>query len=168
MNWPVNKKVNIINSSQNEGLSPSGNSSKLRLIWLNFIAPFFGFHPTALSDFTFFPDFQLFRPEHHWRDLSSRNAHLEHQNCSRICFTKISYRSVGRSFSGLNRRTSPWLFVCLFVYSCTRNLSAIWNIKVILVGQHSSKRGRGSKSQNRPHLRNELYFSQYVLWMCIS
>jgi hypothetical protein len=24
-----------------------------------------GFHPTALSVFTFFSDFQLFRPEHH-------------------------------------------------------------------------------------------------------
>jgi hypothetical protein len=37
---------------------------------------------TALSVFTFFPpDFHLFRPEHHRRDVSSRNAHLVHQNC---------------------------------------------------------------------------------------
>jgi hypothetical protein len=34
---------------------------------------------------------QLFRPEHHWRDLSSQNAHLVHQNCQRINFTDISY-----------------------------------------------------------------------------
>jgi hypothetical protein len=42
----------------------------------------FGFHPTALSVFTFFfsSDFQPFRPEHNWRDLSSRNEHLVHQN----------------------------------------------------------------------------------------
>jgi hypothetical protein len=35
----------------------------------------------------FSSDFQLFRPEYHWRDLSSRNAHLVHQNWYRISFT---------------------------------------------------------------------------------
>jgi hypothetical protein len=35
--------------------------------------------------FNFF--FQLFRPEYYWRDLSSRNAHLLHQNWYRISFT---------------------------------------------------------------------------------
>jgi hypothetical protein len=32
----------------------------------------------------FFPDFQLFQPEHHWKDLISRNAHLVHQSLYRI------------------------------------------------------------------------------------
>jgi hypothetical protein len=32
-------------------------------------------------------NFQLFRPEYHWRDLSSPNAHLVHQNWYRISFT---------------------------------------------------------------------------------
>jgi hypothetical protein len=34
----------------------------------------------------FFSDFQLFWPEYHWRDLSSRNAHLVHQNWYRMSF----------------------------------------------------------------------------------
>jgi hypothetical protein len=34
-----------------------------------------------------FSDFQLFRPEYHWRDLISRNAHLLHQNWYCISFT---------------------------------------------------------------------------------
>jgi hypothetical protein len=57
-------------------------------IWHNFMAlclvfiwRFFQF-----SHF-FFSDFQLFRTEHHWRDLSCRNAHLVHQNWERISFT---------------------------------------------------------------------------------
>jgi hypothetical protein len=41
----------------------------------------------SYTGFTFFSDFQLFRPEYHWRDLSSRNAHLVHQNWYRISFT---------------------------------------------------------------------------------
>jgi hypothetical protein len=37
--------------------------------------------------YTIFSDFQIFRPEYHWRDLSRRNAHLVHQNWYRISFT---------------------------------------------------------------------------------
>jgi hypothetical protein len=47
----------------------------------------FGF-PGSCTVFTIFlSDFQLFQPEYHWRDLSSRNAHLVHQNWYRISFT---------------------------------------------------------------------------------
>jgi hypothetical protein len=49
--------------------------------------PLIHFVSSALSVFTFFPpDFQLFRPKYHWRDLSSRNAHLVHQNWLLISF----------------------------------------------------------------------------------
>jgi hypothetical protein len=34
-----------------------------------------------------FSDFQLFRPEYHWRDLISPNVHLVNQNWYRISFT---------------------------------------------------------------------------------
>jgi hypothetical protein len=58
------------------------HSSILRQIWLNcktlclvFIWRLFQFSHfcSRISNF--------FRPEHHWRDLSSRNVHLVHQNC---------------------------------------------------------------------------------------
>jgi hypothetical protein len=39
----------------------------------------FLFPISNISDLHFL-DFQLFRPEHYWRDLISRNAHLVHQN----------------------------------------------------------------------------------------
>jgi hypothetical protein len=39
-----------------------------------------------LTDFSVF---QLFWPEHHWRDFSSRNAHLVHQNWYRVSFTLL-------------------------------------------------------------------------------
>lgn len=32
----------------------------------------------------------------------------------------------------------------------------------------SNVRTRGSKGQNRPHLKTESYFSSYMLWMSIS
>jgi hypothetical protein len=43
----------------------------------------------ALSQFShfFLSDFQFFRPEYHWRDLISPNAHLVHQNWYRVSFT---------------------------------------------------------------------------------
>jgi hypothetical protein len=44
---------------------------------------------SCFSSHFFFSDFQLFRPEHHRRDLSSWNAHLVHQNCLRISFTFV-------------------------------------------------------------------------------
>jgi hypothetical protein len=45
--------------------------SELKFIW----------RLLQFSHLFFFSDFQLFRPEHHWRDWSSRNSHLVHQNC---------------------------------------------------------------------------------------
>jgi hypothetical protein len=54
------------------------HSSILRRIWLSFMAQYLVF--SALIQFSQ-SDFQLFRPEYHWRDLSSRNAHLVHQIC---------------------------------------------------------------------------------------
>jgi hypothetical protein len=39
-------------------------------------------------------DFQLFRPDRHWRDLISRNAHLVHQNWHRMSFTLHPTRCV--------------------------------------------------------------------------
>jgi hypothetical protein len=44
--------------------------------------------------FTFISDFQLFRSEYHWRDFSSRNAHLVHQHWCRISFTLDLYWGV--------------------------------------------------------------------------
>jgi hypothetical protein len=64
------------------------HNSILRSIWLNFMAICLVFIGSFKLFTFFFPlDFQLFRPEHHWRDLSSRNAHLVHQNWYRISFT---------------------------------------------------------------------------------
>jgi hypothetical protein len=87
MNNTVKKKVNFINSSENEGLSPSCialsfdgfGSISWHTIWVFFSA--------LIESSQCFLDFQLFRPEYHWRDLSSRNAHLVHQNWYRISFT---------------------------------------------------------------------------------
>jgi hypothetical protein len=60
--------------------------SILRRIWLNFMAQHFGLF-SAFNIFHNFLDFQLFRPEYHWKDLISRNAHLVHQNWYRISCT---------------------------------------------------------------------------------
>jgi hypothetical protein len=67
--------------------------SFLRRIWLNFMA--LVFFPGFLHSFhNFFSRISnFFRPEYHWRDLSSRNAHLVHQDWYRISF--ISYRTYG-------------------------------------------------------------------------
>jgi hypothetical protein len=81
MNWTVKKKVNFVNSSQNEGSSPWGitlsfdgfGSISCHSVWFSSDGSF-SFH-------FFSPDFQRFRTEHHWRDLISRNANLVHQNC---------------------------------------------------------------------------------------
>jgi hypothetical protein len=57
------------------------HSSILWRIWLNFMALCLVFIRRLFQFSYFFPsDFQLFWPEYHWRDLSSRNAHLVHQN----------------------------------------------------------------------------------------
>jgi hypothetical protein len=85
MNKTVKKKVNVIISSQNDGLSLSCialsfdgfGSISWHSIW------FFG----SYTVFTIVYGFPTFRPEYHWRDLSSRNAHLVHQNWYRISFT---------------------------------------------------------------------------------
>jgi hypothetical protein len=90
MNWTVKKKQNFVNSYQNEGLSPSCialffdrfGSMSWHSIWFSSDGSF-SFHIFSLN-------YQLFRPEHHWRDLSSRNVHLVHQNCSRISFTSMA------------------------------------------------------------------------------
>jgi hypothetical protein len=55
------------------------HSSILRRIWLNFMTLCLVLI-RRLSQFHFLSDFPLFRPEHHWRDLSSRNAHLVRQH----------------------------------------------------------------------------------------
>jgi hypothetical protein len=59
--------------------------SILRRIWLNFMAQYLVFS-TLVQISHFLPDFQLFRPQYHWRDLISRNVHLVHQNWYRITF----------------------------------------------------------------------------------
>jgi hypothetical protein len=82
MNWTVKEKVNFINSSQNEGLSPS-------CIALSFggFGSISGHFAYVLTVFTIISDFILFRSDHHWRDFISRNAHLVHQNGYRVSFT---------------------------------------------------------------------------------
>jgi hypothetical protein len=75
------KNVNFVNSSQNEGLSPSG----IALSFDGFVS--ISWHPVWFSSdssfnfLIFVLGFQLFWPEHHWRDFSCWNAHLVHQNC---------------------------------------------------------------------------------------
>jgi hypothetical protein len=72
------------------------HSSVLRQIWLNSMALYLFFCFFYLFLYTFhnsFRDFQLFRPEYHWRDLSSRNPHLVHQNWYRTSFT---FQPLGR------------------------------------------------------------------------
>jgi hypothetical protein len=56
----VKKKVNFVNSSQKEGLSLSDIALSFHGFGSIFYGTLFGFHPTALSVFIFFPDFQLF------------------------------------------------------------------------------------------------------------
>jgi hypothetical protein len=82
-------KNKFINSSQNEGLSPSCialSFNRFGSISWHSICFFF----SALVHFWrffLFSHFQLFRAGYHWKDLSSRNAHLVHQNWYRISFT---------------------------------------------------------------------------------
>jgi hypothetical protein len=60
MNWTVKEKVKFENSSQNEGLSPSGIALSFD-DFAQFHDTLFGFHPTALSVFTyFFSGFPIF------------------------------------------------------------------------------------------------------------
>jgi hypothetical protein len=91
MNKTVKKKVNLINTSQNEGSSPSC----LALSFDRFGSISWNSTFSALLQFShfFFSDFHLFRPEYHWRELISRNAHLVHQNWHRISFTFITVTS---------------------------------------------------------------------------
>jgi hypothetical protein len=70
------------------------HSSILRRIWLNFMAQYLVFSAHIQFSF-FFSDFQLFRPEYHWRDLSSRNAHLVHQKWYHISFTSFEWYVLG-------------------------------------------------------------------------
>jgi hypothetical protein len=80
----MNKTTVKRNSSQNEGLSPSCIALSFdgfgSISWhsICFFSAFVQF-----SQF-FSSDFQLFRPEYHWGDLSNRNAHLVHQTWYRI------------------------------------------------------------------------------------
>jgi hypothetical protein len=72
-NWPAGPKERRTISLR--------HSSILRRIWLNFMALCLVFIRRLFHRIHFFSsDFQLFRTEHHWRDLSSPNAHLVHQN----------------------------------------------------------------------------------------
>jgi hypothetical protein len=48
------EKVNFVNSSQNEGLSPSGIALSFNGFGSIFHGTLFGFHPTALSVLPFF------------------------------------------------------------------------------------------------------------------
>jgi hypothetical protein len=86
LNWTVKKNVNSMNSSQNEGLSPS-------CIALSFdgFGSICGVFRALLQFSHFFPTFQLFRSEHHWGDLVTWNAHLVHQYLYHISFTSIGW-----------------------------------------------------------------------------
>jgi hypothetical protein len=85
MNNSVKKKVNSIKFFSNKGLSPSCITLSFdgfgSISWhiICFFGSFYSFHN--------FSDLQLFRPEYHWRDLISRDAHLVHWNWYRISFT---------------------------------------------------------------------------------
>jgi hypothetical protein len=121
------------------------HSSILRRIWLSFMAQCLVFSAhTQLSHF-FFPDSQLFRPDYHWRNLSSRNAHLVHQNCYRISFTSqrcyVDNLSsackyfLGSLYSHVNLQTINLVF-CVSFY---QQMIALWkcahkeNLKTLTV-----------------------------------
>jgi hypothetical protein len=82
---------------------------------------------SALLQFSQFFGFQLFRPEYHWRDLISRNAHLVHQNWYRISFTsKLQFSntiwSLGIAWYG---STFTMLFSRDFcIYTCSERDSS--------------------------------------------
>jgi hypothetical protein len=76
----------FINLSQNEGLSPSCITLSFdRFGSISWHSICF-FPPRLLYSFTFWEDFQLFRPEYHWIDLIVE-MHLVHQTWHRISFT---------------------------------------------------------------------------------
>jgi hypothetical protein len=98
MNRTVKKKVKFINFLM--------HSSILRRIWLNFMVQYL-FIWLLYSFHNSFSDFQLFRPEYHWRDLSSQNAHLVHQNWFRISFTSLHVYSQ-RERPSRDIELDPW------------------------------------------------------------
>jgi hypothetical protein len=80
MNKIVKEKVKFIYSPQNEGLSPSCIAQSF-----DGLAQFHG------TVFGFFGSLQnCFRIFNFFSDLSSRNAHLVHQNWYRISFTRLN------------------------------------------------------------------------------
>ena len=61
---------------------PEETATKFYLVFDGSIFFFSSFTVFAI----YFSAFQLFRPEYHWRDLTSRNEHLVHQDWCRIGF----------------------------------------------------------------------------------
>jgi hypothetical protein len=89
------------------------HSFTLWRIWLNFMALSLVFIRRLFQFSLFFPpDFQLFRPEHHWGDLSSRNVHLVHQNCYRISFILMYLTNIYKGKVPLVFRLSIEYYCC--------------------------------------------------------
>jgi hypothetical protein len=119
MNRTIKYKVNFINSFRNEGLSPScidlsfdgfGSISWHSIWYFRLFLTIFGL-PT------------FFRPKYHWRDYSSRNAHLVHQNGKHICFTSTPDPTIVFSGSVLSSiRFYIWFldYVYIFTHCWTR------------------------------------------------
>jgi hypothetical protein len=81
-----------------------------------------------LSCCFFFSDFQLFRHEYHWRNLSSPNAHLEHQNWFRISFTLFIS---GSSYSKVSKweEENHMLDVKLIQYQLWCTKWEVWQLR---------------------------------------
>jgi hypothetical protein len=74
----------------------------------NSIWVFFG----SCTVFTFlFPNFQIFRPEYHWRDQSSRNVHMVHQNWYRISFTFKVILKIHFNFATLHKHCMSFIYI---------------------------------------------------------
>jgi hypothetical protein len=118
------------------------HSSILRRIWLNLMTPCLGFLPGSFTVFTFFW-FQLFRPEHHWRDFL--NAHLVHQNWYRISFIlqlnshkifKCNLLQFLWNISKYNYRLRFW-YTCMFVPFLFLLLHYKGSLMKTIIGKHT-------------------------------
>jgi hypothetical protein len=115
MNKTIKKKVNLINSSQNEGSSPSCIALSFdgfgSILWsvIGFFGSFTVFHNFCFSDC------QLFRPKYRWRDLISRNIYVS--GVSKIVIVLVLHFYNPERLGAY----SSWfvdLSVCQFVYLC--------------------------------------------------
>jgi hypothetical protein len=147
----------LFESDSREAVVYYMHSSILRRIWLNFMAQYLSF--SVLIQFSFFfSDFQLFRPEYHWRDLSSRNAHLVHQDWYRISLTWKNNFSRIWNVGTLN----AFLFISLCV-SCWDTILVFFSV-LFVFGCYSQSRTGWQNVYIRVYVFNDSWFSLYTFF----